>query len=86
MITYKFLFTDSNNDNQSKIFANAFTLPHKYLPKKKKVKLEATGKAKLPSAGTSDDWWKAQLAKEQQKNIKEEKAANKKMLQEEKKK
>ncbi|TGZ46503.1 Uncharacterized protein DBV15_10347 [Temnothorax longispinosus] len=53
---------------------------------KKKLKLEATGKAKLPSAGTSDDWWKAQLEKEQQRiNIKEEKAAKKKMVQEEKK-
>ncbi|XP_025156136.1 uncharacterized protein LOC112588959 [Harpegnathos saltator] len=42
---HKFLFTDSNSDNKNKSFANAFTLPHKYLPKKR-VKLEASEKTR----------------------------------------
>lgn len=37
-----------------KSFANAFVLPEKYLPKKKRQKLSGKGKPKLLSAGTSD--------------------------------
>lgn len=75
-----------NIDNDTKSFANAFTLPHKYLPQKKKIKLSATGKPKLPVAGTSDEWWKLQCEKEQEKSRKEEKIARKKELQEQKRK
>ncbi|KAK0073301.1 hypothetical protein PV325_009949, partial [Microctonus aethiopoides] len=63
-----------------------FTLPLEYLPKKKRVKIEKSGKSKLPSVGTSDAWFEHQLEKENLKKIKEEKQKNKKRLQEEKKK
>jgi len=62
-----------------------FTLPLEYLPKKK-VRIEKSGKSKLPSVGTSDEWYQHQLEKENVKRIKEEKQKNKKRLQEEKKK
>lgn len=48
--------------------------------------MEASGKAKLPAAGTSDAWFQLQLEKENQKKLKEEKLVQKKQLQEEKKK
>lgn len=68
------------------IFKNVFTLPTEYLPKKKKVKVEASGRPKLPAAGTSDAWFEWQLEKERKQKEKEEKLAKKKQLQEEKKK
>ncbi|XP_044576908.1 uncharacterized protein LOC123260043 [Cotesia glomerata] len=43
--------TDSGNP-----FDDAFKMPTDYLPKKKRIKLESSGKLKLPSAGTSDQW------------------------------
>jgi len=48
-------------------FANAFTLPPEYLPKKKKIKLQVSGKRKLPSVGTSDAWWDLAIEKDEQK-------------------
>ncbi|XP_074108464.1 uncharacterized protein LOC141533467 [Cotesia typhae] len=43
--------TDAGNP-----FDDAFKMPTNYLPKKKRIKLESSGKSKLPSAGTSDQW------------------------------
>jgi len=60
-------------------------LPLEYLPKKKKIKLEVSGKRKLPSVGTSDAWWDLAIEKDEQKKMKLEKAAKKKILQEKKK-
>ena len=48
--------------------------------------MEASGKAKLPAAGTSDAWFEWELEKERKQKNKEEKIAKKKRLQEEKKK
>ena len=48
--------------------------------------MEASGKSKLPAAGTSDAWFEWQLEKERKQKEKEEKIAKKKRLQEEKKK
>lgn len=67
-------------------FVNAFVLPEKYLPKKKRQKLSGKDKPKLSSAGTSDEWIKSNLEKEEEKRKKEEKAAKTRQLQEEKKK
>ena len=79
-----FIFLDQNI--KAEILKNTFTLPTEYLPKKKKIKVEASGKAKLPAAGTSDAWFEWQLEKERKQKEKEEKIAKKKRLQEEKKK
>ena len=72
-------------DKSEQCFNDAFTLPIKYLSKKKRIKLEATGKPKLPSAGTSDDWINYHKKKEEKadkiKNLRNEK----KKLEEEKK-
>lgn len=68
------------------VFKNVFTLPTEYLPKKKRIKVEASGKAKLPAAGTSDAWFERELEKERKQKEKEKKLAKKKQLQEEKKK
>ena len=57
----------------SQSFTEALTLSLQYLPKKKQNKLKATGKPKLPAVGTSDDWWRVQMKKEQQQKMKEEK-------------
>lgn len=43
------------------------------------------GRKKLPSAGTSDEWFAIHAEKEKQKLIKEEKLAEKEKLQEQKK-
>ncbi|XP_014475888.1 PREDICTED: uncharacterized protein LOC106745117, partial [Dinoponera quadriceps] len=51
--------TDAGNP-----FDNAFTMPPNYLPKKKRIKLEISGKPKLPSAGTSDQWMQYHSKKE----------------------
>lgn len=48
------------------------------MPKKKRIKVEKSGKSKLPSAETSDAWYKLQLEKENIKKVKEEKQKNKK--------
>ena len=66
-------------------FLEAFTMPRKYLPKKKRLKLEASGKLKLPAASTSDAWLRIQLDKEDKKRQKEEKIAQRKELQKQKK-
>ena len=66
-------------------FLEAFTMPTKYLPKKKRLKLEASGKLKLPAASTSDAWLRIQLDKEEKKRQKEEKIAQRKELQKQKK-
>jgi len=66
-------------------FSKAFTMPTKYLPKKKRMKLEATGKSKLPAASTSDAWLQMQLEKEEKKRQQEEKIAQRKELQRQKK-
>ncbi|CAG5102830.1 Protein of unknown function [Cotesia congregata] len=34
-----------------------FTLPVEYLPKKKRSQVEKSGKSKLPSVGTSKEWY-----------------------------
>lgn len=60
-------------------------MPTEYLPKKKRIKVEASGKSKPPAAGTSDDWWKLHLEKQAKQKIKDDKLANKRKLQEEKK-
>ena len=79
-----------NQDNQesliSKCFNNASTLPYRYLPKKKKLKLEKSGKTKLPAAGSPDQWLKYHEEKEKELLIKEQKAVERKILQEEKRK
>ncbi|XP_044588687.1 uncharacterized protein LOC123268991 [Cotesia glomerata] len=62
-----------------------FTLPLNYLPKKKTIKIEKTGKSKLSFVDTSDEWYKQKLKKEKLKNMKEEKFNNKKILKEENK-
>ncbi|XP_036151114.1 uncharacterized protein LOC105833505 [Monomorium pharaonis] len=67
-------------------FSEAFTLPLKYLPSKKRSKVEALGKSKLPSAVTSDKWFNHHLQKEKLQEIKKEKIKKKKELQEQKKK
>lgn len=77
-------FIDSPDER--KIFTDAFTLPIEYLPKKKKAKLAASGKPKLPAVGTSEEWWKIQMEKEQAQKLKQEQIAKKKLLREEKKK
>lgn len=71
---------------ESKSFSTAFTLPFEYLPKKKKAKLAASGKTKLPSVGTSDEWWKVQMEKEEEQRAKREESTKKKLQQLEKKK
>ncbi|XP_066590732.1 uncharacterized protein [Prorops nasuta] len=71
--------------HQDACFANAFTLPVDYLPTKKKAKLKASGKRKLPAAGTADEWWNYNMEKERQKKEKEEKLIQKKKLQQQKK-
>ncbi|XP_011305773.1 uncharacterized protein [Fopius arisanus] len=75
------LLGDSSHEKENKIcdsnevdhFSEAFTLPVEYLPKKKKTKIEASGKPKLPSAGTSDEWFNYHVEKEKRQKIKEEK-------------
>ncbi|EFN68700.1 hypothetical protein EAG_01981 [Camponotus floridanus] len=72
-------------DNSPKTpFKEVFTLPVEYLPKKKRCRIEKTGKSKLPSVGTSDEWYTLQLKKESLKKQQEEKKQKKKRLQEEK--
>ncbi|KAK9707673.1 GAG-pre-integrase domain [Popillia japonica] len=75
-------------DVEKETFENIFTLPTKYLPKKKKDKLIKHGKekAKLPVVATSEDWLKIQLGKEQKKDEEEGKRAERKLLQEKRKK
>jgi len=58
--------------------------PNTY-PKKKKIKLEVSGKRKLPSVGTSDAWWDLAIEKDEQKKMKLEKAAKKKSYKKRKK-
>ncbi|XP_074102208.1 uncharacterized protein LOC141529525 isoform X2 [Cotesia typhae] len=72
--------TDAGNP-----FDDAFKMPTNYLPKKKRIKLESSGKFKLPSAGTSDQWVQYHSKKENDRKIKEEKLQKRKKLQEEKK-
>jgi len=68
-------------------FSKAFTMPTKYLPKKKRMKLEATGKSKLPAAGTSDAWLQMQLEKgEKKRQLAEEKKKLDARMKEEKRK
>ncbi|CAD6208596.1 GSCOCG00012746001-RA-CDS, partial [Cotesia congregata] len=76
----------TNDTSPKRPLKEIFTLPSEYLPKKKRLKLEKSGKSKLPSVGTSNEWYQHQLEKENLKKIKEEKLKNKKKLQEEKKK
>lgn len=56
-------------------------LPEDHLSKKKRAKLNATGKSKLPAVGTSEEWWEVHLEKEEAKKMKEEQKAKKKLLQ-----
>lgn len=72
--------TDAGNP-----FDNAFTLPTDYLPKKKRIKVESSGKPKLPAAATSDQWMQHHMEKENKRKVKEEKLQHRKKLQEEKK-
>ncbi|XP_044590350.1 uncharacterized protein LOC123268953 [Cotesia glomerata] len=69
--------TGDNDKSPEKPLKEIFTLPLDYLLKKKIIKIEKTGKSKLPSVGISDEWYK-QLKKEKLKNMKEEKLKNKK--------
>ncbi|GBP78699.1 hypothetical protein EVAR_90568_1 [Eumeta japonica] len=66
-------------------FDQAFKMPTKYLPKKKRIKVESSHKPKLPSAGTSDQWMQYHSKKENDEIIKKEKQERKKQLQEQKK-
>lgn len=60
-------------------------MPTKYLPKKKRIKVESSRKPKLPSAGTSDQWMQYHSKKENDEIIRKEKQERKKQLQEQKK-
>ncbi|GBP37825.1 hypothetical protein EVAR_21668_1 [Eumeta japonica] len=51
-------------------FDQAFKMPTKYLPKKKRIKVESSRKPKLPSAGTSDQWMQYHSKKENDDIIK----------------
>ncbi|GBP56893.1 hypothetical protein EVAR_41642_1 [Eumeta japonica] len=64
-------------------FDQAFKMPTKYLPKKKRIKVESSRKPKLPSAGTSDQWMQYHSKKENDEIIKK-KNKNEKQLQEQK--
>lgn len=74
------------NHSPEQSFANAFTLPPEYLPKKKRAKLEKTGLPQPPAVRTCDKWWNVLQDKEEEKKTKQEKLAEKKALQEAKKK
>ena len=73
------------SDTLNKSFSECFTMPVDFLPKKKKIKLEKSGKTKVPAVGTSDEFWKMINEKQEAKKIKQEKAEKKKLLQEKKK-
>ena len=60
------------------VFLKACTMPTKYLPKKKRLKLEASGKLKLPAASTSDAWLRMQLEEEEKKGKKKKRSLKKK--------
>ena len=79
------MISDENNGFPSEAFANAFTLPTQYLPKKGEYKWKKKGKKKVPAVGTSDEWLALQKEKEEKQKLKEEKAQQKKNLQDEKK-
>ena len=78
-----YIFVGEINDKSEQCFNDTFTRPIKYLSKKKRIKLEATGKPKLPSAGTSDDW--INYHKKKKKKLNKKFMKRKKKLEEEKK-
>ena len=49
---------------------------------KKAIKTSSIWKKKLPAVGTGDEWLKVQLKKEDERKLKEEKAARKKLQRE----
>lgn len=65
-------------------FDNAFKMPSDYLPKRKRIKVESSGKPRLLSAGTSDQWMQYHSKKENYHKIKEEKQQKRKQFLEEK--
>ncbi|XP_074101289.1 uncharacterized protein LOC141528905 [Cotesia typhae] len=74
------------DNSPKKPFKEIFTLPVEYLPKKKRCRVEKSGKSKLPSVGTSDEWYQSELEKEKIKKQQQDKKLKRKELQDEKKK
>lgn len=74
--------TTSNTETLS-VFNQTFKLPEKYLPKKKKDKLN--GKEKFIAACTSDEWYKIHKEKEIKEDAKKQLQDEKKELTEKKK-
>lgn len=59
-------------------------MPSDYLPKRKRIKVESSGKPRLLSADTSDQWMQYHSKKENYHKIKEEKQQKRKQFLEEK--
>ena len=78
--------SSTNNQLNSEVaFKNSFLLPVKYLPRRRKLKLEKSGKLKIPVVGTSDEWWKLEKEKEAKETRKKMLQAQKKALADQKK-
>ena len=62
------------SDSKVQTIDKIFTLPVKYLPKKKKENILKSGKPKLPVVATSQEWINMQLEKEKLKEEEEKKS------------